>query len=99
MSAETENFLATLLRQEYSNGDLALLKRKDRNEELTLGTKLFLISFGKYFTVFTMLDSEGGFLPYSRVTSRETGLMTMMHDTPNMTKFVHSSNHHSSITG
>ena len=33
---------------------------------------------GKYFTVFTMLDSKGIFLPYSRVTSRESGLMTMM---------------------
>ena len=32
----------------------------------------------KYFTVFTTLDLEGGFLPYSCVTSREAGLMTMM---------------------
>ena len=36
-----------------------------------------VFTIGKYFTVFTTLDSEGIFLPYSRVTSGETGSMTM----------------------
>lgn len=44
------NFLATLLRQEYSSGDLALLKRENKNVKLTLETKLFLISFLKFDT-------------------------------------------------
>ena len=37
-----------------------------------------VFTIGKYFTVFTTLDSGVGFLPYSRVTSRETGLITMI---------------------
>lgn len=44
------NFLATLLRQGYSNGDLDLLKRENRNGELTLETKLSLISLLKFDT-------------------------------------------------
>ena len=42
--------IATLLRQEYSSGDLALLKRENKNVKLTLETKLFLISFLKFDT-------------------------------------------------
>ena len=34
------NFLATLRRQEYSSGDLALLKRENKNVKLTLETKI-----------------------------------------------------------
>ena len=37
-----------------------------------------VFTIGKYFTVFTTLDSEVEFLLYSRVTSRETGLITMI---------------------
>ena len=37
-----------------------------------------VFTIGKYFTVFATLDSGVGFLPYSRVTSRETGLITMI---------------------
>lgn len=37
-----------------------------------------VFTIGKYFTVFTTLDSGVEFLLYSRVTSRETGLITMI---------------------
>lgn len=37
-----------------------------------------VFAIGKYFTVFATLVSGVGFLPYSRVTSRETGLITMI---------------------
>ena len=37
-----------------------------------------VFTIGIYFTVFTTLDSGVGFVAYSRVTSRETGLITMI---------------------